>query len=29
GHPTFSEVVHEAARAVDGRAIHASQRKRK
>jgi dihydrolipoamide dehydrogenase len=29
GHPTFSEVVHEAALAVDGRAIHAIQRKRK
>ncbi|MBF7695912.1 dihydrolipoyl dehydrogenase [Acinetobacter rathckeae] len=29
GHPTFSEVVHEAALAVDGRAIHAVQRKRK
>ncbi len=28
-HPTFSEVVHEAALAVDGRAIHAIQRKRK
>lgn len=28
GHPTFSEVVHEAALAVDGRAIHAIQRKR-
>ncbi|MEG2268639.1 MAG: hypothetical protein RSC68_30450, partial [Acinetobacter sp.] len=26
---TFSEVVHEAALAVDGRAIHAIQRKRK
>jgi dihydrolipoamide dehydrogenase len=29
GHPTFSEVVHEAALSVDGRAIHAIQRKRK
>lgn len=29
GHPTYSEVVHEAALAVDGRAIHAIQRKRK
>lgn len=28
-HPTLSEVVHEAALAVDGRAIHAIQRKRK
>ncbi|AWL28284.1 dihydrolipoyl dehydrogenase [Acinetobacter defluvii] len=28
-HPTYSEVVHEAALAVDGRAIHAIQRKRK
>ena len=29
GHRTYSEVVHEAALAVDGRAIHAIQRKRK
>lgn len=29
GHPTYSEVVHEAALAVDGRAIHAIQRKKK
>ena len=28
-HPTLSEVVHEAALSVDGRAIHAIQRKRK
>lgn len=28
-HPTLSEVVHEAALSVDGRAIHAVQRKRK
>ncbi|PRD36368.1 UNVERIFIED_CONTAM: lpdG [Trichonephila clavipes] len=28
-HPTLSEVVHEAALAVDGRAIHAIQRKKK
>ncbi len=28
-HPTYSEVVHEAALSVDGRAIHAIQRKRK
>jgi dihydrolipoamide dehydrogenase len=28
-HPTLSEVVHEAAGSVDGRAIHAIQRKRK
>lgn len=29
GHPTFSEVVHEAALAVDNRAIHAINRKKK
>lgn len=29
GHPTLSEAVHEAALSVDGRAIHAIQRKRK
>ena len=29
GHPTYSEAVHEAALSVDGRAIHAIQRKRK
>jgi dihydrolipoamide dehydrogenase len=28
-HPTLSEAVHEAALSVDGRAIHAIQRKRK
>jgi dihydrolipoamide dehydrogenase len=28
-HPTLSEVVHEAALSVDGRAIHAIQRRKK